>query len=238
MHSLIIHMSQSKQRLPNATRLLDDLPNAELIEAADGRRPEDIADLDVFDGTLHHPSYPFPLRDAEIGVFQSHRRCWQTILDRQWDKAIIAEDDLAVDPIRLERAIAMLEQSMTPDMVVRLPVKDRETPAKVISSDGDMKLMLPKIVALQCVCIAVGARAAERLLSLSQRIDRPVDTWLQMHWVTGQPIHTLLPTGNREIAQDIGGSTIQVKTATRGKLAREAKRTLYRAQIALRPQKG
>ena len=237
MHSLIIHMSASTARRPNAERLLRDLPGAELVEAVDGRDPEQVAGVEVHPGDLHAPRYPFALRPPEIGVFQSHRRCWQTILDRGWDRALVVEDDLQVSAPDFARALHMLDTHMTPDMVVRLPVKARERPAAVLAQDGDMRLILPRVIGLQCICMAVGARAAERLLRGSGVIDRPVDTWLQMHWVTGQPVHALLPNGNSEVAAQIGGSTIQTKTAASGKLAREWKRAVYRAQIALRPQR-
>jgi GR25 family glycosyltransferase involved in LPS biosynthesis len=84
----------------------------------------------------------------------------------------------------------------------------------------------------------VGKGAAQRLLDASAQIDRPVDTFLQMHWITGQPIHAILPNGNAEVAHQIGGSTIQTKIPAQGKLAREFKRLIYRARIALRPQKA
>lgn len=238
MHSLIIHMSASSARRANAEKLLDHLPNAELFEAVNGRDPSQIADAQTFPGTLLEPKYPFPLRPAETGVFQSHRRCWQTILDRGWDKALIVEDDLAVDPNALGRALTMLETFMTPDMVVRLPVKAGEQPGQVLAVDGDMKLILPRVIGLQCICMAVGAVAAKRLLNASTQIDRPVDTWLQMHWATGQRVHALLPNGNSDVAGAIGGSTIQTKTRAGTILAREFKRGWYRAQVRLRPQKA
>ena len=67
-------------------------------------------------------------------------------------------------------------------------------------------------------------------------IDRPVDTLIQMHWATGQKVHALTGSGNREVAGQIGGSTIQVKVRE-GKLKRELQRAWYRAQVALRPQR-
>ncbi|MBJ6372848.1 glycosyltransferase family 25 protein [Sedimentitalea arenosa] len=238
MRSMIIHMSGSSKRRGNVDRLLRDLPAAEVVEAVDGRDPEQIAGVQRSDGTLFSPHYPFALRPAEIGVFQSHRRCWQRILDAGWDFGLIAEDDLRVDPARLTRALRLIERHADREMYVRLPVKARETPARVIAEDGDIRLILPRIIGLQCICQVVGRHAAERLLAATDRIDRPVDTFLQMHWITGQPIHALLPNGNAEVAHEIGGSTIQTRTGARGKLAREAKRTLYRARLHLHPQRA
>ncbi|MEY8830879.1 glycosyltransferase family 25 protein [Sedimentitalea sp. XS_ASV28] len=237
MQSLIIHMSSSIARRANAERLRDMLPEAELIEAVDGRDPHRVPDVEPQDGTLHRPHYPFALRPAEIGVFESHRRCWRRIVESGWDYALITEDDLQVDPARLQRALNMIRDHGSPEMYIRLPVKQREMAADTLATDGDMALILPRVIGLQCICQIVGRGAAERLLGATDRIDRPVDTLLQMHWITGQPVHTILGAGNAEIAGQIGGSTIQTKTRASGKLAREFKRAAYRTRIALRPQR-
>lgn len=229
-------MSSSIARRPNADRLLGMLPDAELVEAVDGRDITRVSDVETLPGTLHRPHYPFPLRPAEIGVFESHRRCWRKIVESDWDYALITEDDLQVDPVRLDRALAMIRDHASPEMYIRLPVKQREKPVRSVTSEDDLHFILPRVIGLQCICQVVGRDAAARLLAATDRIDRPVDTLLQMHWITGQPVHTILGTGNTEIAGQIGGSTIQVKTRASGKLTREFKRALYRTQVALRPQ--
>ena len=237
MHSLIIHMPGSTARRPNVDKLLRDLPQAEVIDAVNGRDPDQIAGIETHGGDLHDPHYPFPLTPAEIGVFQSHRKCWRKIIDEGWDYAMIVEDDLAISLPEMARALTMIASYMTPDLYLRLPPKMREKPAQIIAEDGDMRLILPKRIGLQCCCQVVGRVAAQQLLARSEQIDRPIDTWLQMHWITGQPIHALLPNGNAEIAGQIGGSTIQQKTRTSGKLMREFNRALYRTRVKLRPQK-
>lgn len=236
MQSFIIHMPDSAARGPNAQRLLSDLPNAQIVEAVNGRDPDQIADVDWRNGSLLRPHYPFPMTPAEIGVFQSHRKCWQKIVDDNLEYALIAEDDLQVDPPLLAQALELIDLHATLDMYIRLPVKQREKPGRVLGHSGDMAFILPRVVGLQCICQVVGRGAAERLLRATDQIDRPVDTLLQMHWVTGQRVHAILPNGNREVANQIGGSTIQTKIRGKGKLARELKRAWYRAQVTLRPQ--
>lgn len=237
MQSLIIHMSSSTARRPNADRLCETLPNARLVEAVNGRDPAQVSDIQTFPGNLFRPHYPFPLRPAEIGVFESHRKCWRMIVDSGWDYALITEDDLQVDPPRLKQALSLIRDHGTPDMYIRLPVKQREKPSQTIANIEETSLTLPRTIGLQCICQVVGRNAAAKLLSITDQIDRPVDTLLQMHWITGQPVHTILGTGNAEIANQIGGSTIQTKTRASGKLAREIKRARYRTQVALRPQR-
>lgn len=230
-------MSESTARRGNTDRLLEDLPKAEVVEAVNGRDPAQVADVARSEGVTFAPHYPFALRPAEIGVFQSHRRCWQRVIDQGWDYALIAEDDLAVNVDRLATAMDLIAVHATPEMYIRLPVKARETPAALLAQKDDMQFILPRVIGLQCICQVVGRHAARRLLEATEIIDRPVDTLLQMHWVTGQPVHAILPNGNAEVAQQIGGSTIQTKTRASGKLTREIKRAWYRTQVSMRPQK-
>lgn len=230
-------MSSSTARRPNAEKLCAELPKAELIEAVDGRDPAQIAGVKLHPGNLHRPRYPFALRPAEIGVFESHRRIWRKMVDEGIDLAITAEDDLRVDPDRMSAALELLRPIATPDHYVRIPVKQRETAAQTLAERDGLRLILPKVIGLQCCCQVVGRKAAERLLAATDQIDRPVDTFLQMHWITGQPVHSLLGSGNREVAGEIGGSTIQTKPPLTDKLTREFKRAAYRAQLHLHPQR-
>lgn len=238
MRSFIIHMSASTARRANAEKLRAALPDAKLIEAVDGRDPTQIASVTQHPGRLYRPHYPFSLRPAEIGVFESHRKIWRKIIDDGLDYAIVTEDDLQIDPVKFAAALQLIKGHASPDSYIRLPVKQRETAALVLAQQDDQTLILPKTIGLQCICQVVGRAAAQRLLSITDQIDRPVDTVLQMHWVTGQPIHAILGTGNQEVAAQIGGSTIQKKTRPSDKLGRELKRGWYRAQINLRPQKA
>ncbi|WP_149774276.1 glycosyltransferase family 25 protein [Ruegeria intermedia] len=238
MRSFIIHMSSSTARRPNAEKLCAELPNAELIEAVDGRDPAQIAGVTLHPGNLHRPRYPFALRPAEIGVFESHRRIWRKMVDEGIDLAITAEDDLRVDPGRISAALDLLRPIATPDHYIRIPVKQRETAAQTLAERDGLRLILPKVIGLQCCCQVVGRKAAERLLAATDQIDRPVDTFLQMHWITGQPVHSLLGSGNQEVAGELGGSTIQTKPPLTDKLTREFKRAAYRAQLHLHPQRA
>jgi GR25 family glycosyltransferase involved in LPS biosynthesis len=230
-------MSSATKRAENVQRLLEELPQAEIVEAVNGKDPQQIAGVHWQNGDLHSPYYPFPLSKAEIGVFQSHRKCWQKIIDDDLDYALIVEDDLQVDPPRLKKALKLVEAHATPDMYIRLPIKKREWAAQTVAQNGSMTFILPRVIALQCVCQVVGKNAARKLLAATEQIDRPVDTFLQMHWETGQPIHAILPNGNQEVAHEIGGSTIQTQVRGLKNISRELKRAWYRVQVALKPQR-
>lgn len=237
MHSLIIHMSGSSKRTANVEHLLYTLPGAEVAEAVNGREAVAHNQHPLRKGDMHAPRYPFPLSPGEVGCFLSHRACWQRIIDETWDYALIVEDDLSLEPEQWQAALALVEAHANADSFIRLPAKRRESPAATIDQHGAAKLFLPRVIGLQTVAQVVGRNAAAKLLAASTAIDRPVDTFLQMHWIHGQRIHTILPNGVAELTEELGGSTIQKKK--RGnKLAREFKRALYRAQVSARPQKG
>ncbi|MBM2290361.1 glycosyltransferase family 25 protein [Sulfitobacter pseudonitzschiae] len=232
MHSLIIHMSSATQRRANVAELMQALPDAQVIEAVRGAE----AGVTPANGDIHHPRYPFPIGAGEVGCFLSHRACWQRIVDEGWDYALIAEDDLALDTDHWPHVQSLIAGHATADSYFRIPAKARETAARVVASDGLCTLMLPRVIGLQTVFQLVGRNAAQRLLAATEVLDRPVDTFLQMHWVHGQPVHTILPNGVRELTADLGGSTIQKKTRTSGKLMREINRWRYRGAVAARPQ--
>ena len=239
MRSFIIHMRGDQKRQKNVRHLLSVLPNARIADAVIGRDAMEGANIAA--GDAHAPKYPFRLGAGEVGCFQSHRQCWQRIVDDGLDYALIAEDDLSIDPDLWPEVLDLIHFHASADTYIRIPVKDRERavskPAAIVAEREAAKLFLPRVVGLQTVCQVVGKNAAKRLLETSMVLDRPVDTFVQMHWATGQPVHTIFPNGVRELTDELGGSTIQKKTRTTNVAMREFKRILYRAQVDTRPQK-
>ena len=199
---LSIHMSSSTARRPNADRICADLPNAELFEAVNGRDPDQVAGVKLHPGNLHRPHYPFRLRPAEIGVFESHRRIWRKMVEEKIDLAIVTEDDLRIDTPRMAAALDLLAPIATPDHYIRIPVKQRETPVQTLAEKDGLRLILPKVIGLQCVCQMVGRRAAERLLAATDQIDRPVDT-SHADALADRPAHPrpCLAAATRSVAQ-------------------------------------
>lgn len=237
MRSFIIHMAGDEKRAPNAQRLAAFLPDAVIVDAVAGREALAHGTVETRPGDLFAPRYPFALSAGEVGCFLSHRACWQRIVDEGHDFALIVEDDMDADPAIWPEVMALVARHAGPNSYIRLPAKAREKPAAVIDAGATARLFLPRVIGLQTVAQVVGRAAAKRLLATSRIIDRPVDAFLQMHWVTGQPLHAILPSGVRELTGELGGSTIQSKTRASGKLARELRRGIYRAQVALRPQR-
>ena len=186
MRSLIIHLPRSIERQTNVSRLVQQLPKSEVIDAVDGRDPAQIQGVPQHGGDLFKPTYPFALQPGEVGCFLSHRACWQKIINSGWDAAIIAEDDLLIEGASCDDLLTLICRNASPDSFIRIPQKPREIQTNVQDRQGKMSLFTPRYVGLTTTFQLVGRNAAQRLLEHSKQIDRPVDTFLQMHWITGQ----------------------------------------------------
>ena len=76
-------------------------------------------------------------------------------------------------------------------------------------------------------------QAAKPLLKAIPCFDRPVYTFLQMHWLTDVSSKVVLPSGVYEIDAQLGGTTIGQKKSLWEILHREIMRPVYRFKIYL-----
>ena len=104
---LIIHLERSLERKPQVRKLKKDLPyQVKVIEAVDGSKHDNDFSKN-YTPRLLKPYYPFSLRSAEVACFQSHRKCWQEILDRGLEATLIIEDDVDVVDGEFEAAVKL-----------------------------------------------------------------------------------------------------------------------------------
>ena len=229
--SYIIHLETSTTRQPQVDALCAALPNAQVVDAVDGRLMS-VADRDVvYRPKRYDPPYPFALLPGEVGCFLSHRKCWELIANSKDDYGLIFDDDVVLDADLFSPAWALAKTHMTPDRFIRLPLTDREAMAKTFGTSGQTALFRPKQIALGTPAQMVGRNVALRLIDLTAPFDRPVDTFLQMNWLTGADVATVYPNGLRSVAEEQGGSTIQKKKNWAEKLPREWHRMRYRSKI-------
>ena len=201
-----------------------------VLEAVDGRALDGAQRARVFLPDRHRPAYPFPPRPGEIGCFLSHRAAWQAIIDRGLDAALILEDDVELRRPRFDPAFARACEAVRAHGLVRLPLMERA--GAVARARSAPTVSRPIVLPLGTQAQVVSAGAARRLLDASEPFDRPIDVFLQMHWVTGVPSCVVSPSGVHDATSRVGGSTIQA----RGKpfvevLSHEIRRPLYRAAI-------
>jgi GR25 family glycosyltransferase involved in LPS biosynthesis len=233
LHGYVIHLRKATRRGPQVEWIAAHAPcPVTVIDAVDGSAL-DQNQLDACRQDLHEPHYPFELRPGEYGAFHSHRACWKMIVEGDARAGLILEDDLDFAPEIFARAVRLAMSCGIEDAYVRFPLRRRETASAPIATDGDLRLISPEVIALGAVGQVVGKEAARRLLAVTEKFDRPVDTFLQMRWVHGVRVLSVWPSSLKEVSAGLGGSLIQAKTPQwRAKIAREWKRFCYRRAVA------
>ena len=231
--SYIIHLARASDRRQQVQRLKEQAPvQAEVIDAVDGKTLAAETIEAVYRRLLHKPHYPFELRIAEIACFLSHRKCWQSIVDQNLDAALILEDDVEIDENVFSPAFDLAMQNYSPDVYVRFPQKQREVAASTLATTSTHRLIVPKVTNVGMQGQLVGIGAARTLLDNTRQFDRPVDTLLQMTWLTEVQPTSVYPSGISERSAQLGGSCIGKRKSWREVVKREILRPLYRRKLA------
>ncbi len=233
-HAFVLHLTRARGRRENAQALLADCGlSGEIWPAVDGAAlsPADLAAR--LGAEMFAPRYPFALRAGEVGCFLSHRQIWAEIVRRDLDHALVLEDDVALDPDVLAQALRLGTRNAAALGYIQLQTRAPRGPARLIDQEGRCRLTQPVVSPLRTSAQFVSRAAAAHLLERSDRIDRPVDTFLQSHWFTGLRLGTVWPSGVRAISERLDGSTIQTGAKPLGeRLWREGARMLYRRRAA------
>ena len=228
---LIIHLERSLERKPQVKKLKKDLPyRTKVVDAVDGSKPDNDFSKS-YTPRLLRPRYPFRLRSAEVACFQSHRKCWQEILDRGLKAALIIEDDVDIIDGEFTAAVNLAMEEIKMGDLIRFPMKPREKPRNRSVKRDNISIFEPTVIGLGTQAQIVTYDAAERLLEKTEQFDRPIDVYLQLRWKHGVRIVTLWPNGVRERSSSLGGSVIGKERSNGDKLRREFLRPLYRAKL-------
>ena len=231
--AFIIHLARARGRAPQVERLRQALPlPATVIDAIDAETLSDDEIAHVYRPKLHRPHYTFPLRRTEIACFLSHRKAWQTIFDRGLDAGLIIEDDVELLP-GFREVLDLALAHATPGDFVRFPKQRRER-GRETAKAGGICLFAPRNVGLGMQAQLVGRDAAGELLAFTREFDRPVDTAIQMRWLHRARVLSTAPLAIREVAADLGGTTVQGKAKPLGEiLSREIHRARYRFAVRM-----
>jgi glycosyl transferase family 25 len=207
---------------------------SEVLAAVDGARLTPLEVDQAYARRRFRPTYPFPLTRTEVGVFLSHCLAWRRIVDDALDFAFIFEDDAQIDPTAFAALVEFVTHERPAWDYVLLPATPigNGTP---VASRGGLTLMRPDAPPLRAIAQVVSFAAAKRLLDRTLPFDRPIDTLMQMTWVTGQPVLVASPSPIRDVSRETGGSTVQRKSmGLLERLRHEAMRPIYRAQVLAR----
>ena len=228
----VIHLKRAEDRQANVDILCSQLPGVvKVLDAVDSLQLSTLEIESAFSQNVHRPHYPFPLRKGEIACFMSNRLAWQSLIESNDEYCLIIEDDVLLDNIEFLNALELVLGDSDADSFVRFPIKQKESVQSIIRVDNSITHFYPNVVGLGTVMQLVGRNTAKKLLNISQVIDRPIDTFLQMTWITGVYPSVVYPSGVTEISSQLGGSTIGSKNSFREMLIRELMRPIYRIKI-------
>ena len=231
----ILHLERAVARAANVQRLSARLPiESEIFAAVDGARLSQ-AEIDKAYARLRfRPRYPFALTASEVGVFLSHRAIWRRIVDEKPEFGVIFEDDAEIDAGLFAGLIEFVAAERAAWDYVLMPA----TPIRggtAVARRGGLALLRPDAPPLRAIGQIVSRAAAERLLAATLPFDRPVDTFLQMTWVTGQPVLVAAPSPVSDVSRETGGTTVQRRSmGLAERIHHEAMRPIYRAQVLAR----
>ena len=238
--AFVIHLERATGRRGSVEALKSALPIAsEILPAVDGRLLSAEEINAAYVRARYPPRYPFGLTLSEIGAFLSHRAAWRRIVDDGLDHAVVFEDDAAIEPARFAALLDFLAAERPRWSYVLMPAAGLEPAGAPLSRRGDATLIRPHSPPLRAIGQVVSREAAKKLLAVTAPFDRPIDTFLQMTWITGVALLVALPTPIRDVSHETGGTTVQRKRM--GLLARlhhEAMRPIYRAQVLKRYRRG
>ena len=208
---------------------------SEILPAVDGQLLSPEAVKAAYVRARYAPRYPFALGLPEIGVFLSHRAAWRRIVDEGLDCAVVFEDDASVDPARFAGLLDFLAGERARWSYVLMPAAGLEPSGVALARGGAFTLLRPQSPPLRAIGQVVSREAAERLLAVTAPFDRPIDTFLQMNWITGVTMLAATPTPIRDVSRETGGTTVQRKRlGLLQRLRHEAMRPIYRAQVLAR----
>ncbi|AZV79823.1 glycosyltransferase family 25 protein [Parasedimentitalea marina] len=225
----IIHLARATQRRSQVQKILTALgPNSEVIDAVDGMALTQAELSSAYQPSLHAPHYPFQLRPGETGCFLSHRAAWAALLESDADAALVLEDDVELTA-DFNAALDLAQRHLGDIGYIQLQTRDYVGTA--IDRQGSYSLIQPQITPLRTSGQLICRTSAKLLLDASAPFDRPVDTFLQMHWHTGLHLGVVSPACITDRTAETGGSTIGASKPLFEKIQREWKRTRYRSKV-------
>lgn len=234
--AFIIHLERAQSRWAAVKTLRETLPvESEILPAVDGQSLSPEAVEAAYTRARFSPLYPFALGLPEIGAFLSHRQAWRRIVAENLDFAFVFEDDAAINPVLFASLVEFAAAERLRWDYALIPAAGREPLGAVIARDGVHSLLRPRAPPLRAIGQLVSRTAAERLLAITAPFDRPVDTFLQMAWITGITVLAVTPTPIRDVSRDTGGTTVQrQRIGLLPRVYHEAMRPIYRARIRTR----
>jgi len=235
IEGFIITLERAVQRRPQVEKLKATIPvKCNEVNAVDGRALAESELRKHIRKSGLKPHYPFSLCPGEVGAFLSHRKSWKEIIDRDLDAGLIVEDDVDINIDVFSHGFSLAASRIRPGQIYKFDIKNPGSALKTESIPA-VTVRTPGVVPLGAQAQLVSREAAERLLAQTETFDRPIDTLMQMTWITGVSYLLVEPSGIAEVSSRLGGSTIQVKKRPITETAyRNVARPIYRTNVWIR----
>lgn len=182
----VINLDRSKERLLKIQPLVDQLGfNVERIAAIDGS----LLSADEIKEKVNEKKYlqhmgDFPKRGT-IGCSLSHIKTWEKFLQSNSGFAIIFEDDVSFDPVKMKQIIEELLLNQKLWDVVSFEIHRKGTPLTIKKLKNDQKLVLYLTEITDAGAYIINRQAAEKLLARALPINIPIDLYYGRSWEFG-----------------------------------------------------
>jgi GR25 family glycosyltransferase involved in LPS biosynthesis len=231
----ILTLQRATERLAHVERTRARCPiQCIAVPATDAMQLADDEIAKVYRKYLHSPGYLLSLRRTEIACFMSHRAIWRLIAESGFDAGLVLEDDIELIQPDFDAAFGFAMNNLRPGDYVKFQVNELKGAQRVILREGHHSLVQPVPAPLGATSQLITRDAALRLLEMSATFDRPVDTFVQMTWLTQVPVKVVVPKCVSEISKQMGGSTISRRKSLLEVVRNELHRPYYRTRVALR----
>jgi glycosyl transferase family 25 len=173
MKTYLINLDRSADRLKFFTRQAEELQiEFERIPAVDGRCLSQSERESVLS-----PRFEFqPINAGEIGLFMSHKRAWQNLLDSGEPHATVFEDDVVMSS-SMKTVMRSIDREIQEFDVIKLETTFRKV---VCRRDGQSLTSGNNLLRLLSwhggtAGYVISASCARRLLLLKQKLSDPID---------------------------------------------------------------
>lgn len=219
----VINLDRRADRLSEMHRRLSAVP-FERIASVDGRAltVEDVA-------RFVSPRRPYEMSRQEVGCFLSHRKTWQTIVDRNLPVACVLEDDVQLSPDFSDFVGTRDWLPASFDLIKIETMLERTWISREVAPARDRMISELRATHFGAGAYLMSRAGASRLLALTTRPDRAVDDYLFERSVRRSARCRVLQLSPALCAQD---STVSGCSADSDLAAERARlRSLARAQF-------
>ncbi|MBQ4860276.1 glycosyltransferase family 25 protein [Pseudoalteromonas sp. MMG013] len=191
----LINLDQSTQRLKACSdRLNQQSLSFERISGVYGKSLSYDELHRHYSTNLNSKKYHRALSQGEIGCYLSHRKAWQTIVDRKLDYAIVIEDDFKLVGNLHDVFNTIKNLNFDWQLIKLAAYENRKKPIAYSQKlNGLFSLVIHKKAMTGCCAQAISLEGAKRLLEASEQFARPVDTDIQHIWETAVPVYSIMP---------------------------------------------